>query len=58
MFFSPIVILAFHSSSPAFLMMCPEYKLSKHGDSSQSCRTPFSVLNQSVVPYKVLTVAS
>ena len=58
MFFSPVVILAFNSSSPAFLMMCPGYNLSKHGDSSQPCRTPFSVLNQSVVPYKVLTVAS
>ena len=34
------------------------YKLNKHGDSIQSCCTPFPVLNQSFIPYLVLTVAS
>ena len=58
MFLLPILIPAYNSSSPAFLMMCSAYGLSKQGDSRQSCRTPFSILNQSVVPYRVLTVAS
>ena len=39
-------------------MMCSAYRLNKQGDSPQPCRTPFSILNQSVVPYGVLTVAS
>ena len=34
------------------------YKLNKQGDSRQPCRTPFSILNQSVVAYRVLTVSS
>ena len=34
------------------------YRLIKQGDSKQPCHSPFSILNQSVVPYKVLTVAS
>ena len=37
--------------------MCSVYKLNKQGDNKQPC-TPFSILNQSVVLYKVLTVAS
>ena len=41
-----------------FLMMCSVYKLNKQGDSRQPCHTPFSILNQSVVPYWVLTVVS
>ena len=39
-------------------MMCPAYKLNKQGENKQPYRTPFSILNQSVVPYSVLTVAS
>ena len=39
-------------------MVCSAYRLSKQGGSRQPCRTPFSILNQSVVPYRVLTVAS
>ena len=35
--------------------MCSVYKLNKQGDNKQPC-TPFSILNQSVVPYRVLTV--
>ena len=57
MFLPPILIPACNSSSPAFLMMCSAYRLIKQGDSRQLCHTPFSVLNQSVVPYRVLTVA-
>ena len=58
MFLPAILIPAYNSSSPAFLMMCSVYKLNKQDDSKQPCQTPFSILNQSVVPCKVLTVAS
>ena len=58
MFLLPILILACNSSRPAFLMMCSEYRLNKQGDSRQPCHTPFSILNQSVVPDSVLTNAS
>ena len=57
-FFLAILIPAYNSSNPAFLMMCSAYKLNKHGDYKQPCQTPFSTLNQSVVPYTVLTVTS
>ena len=53
-----IFIPACNSSSLACLMMCSAYKLNKQGDNIKPCHTPFSILNQSVVPYKVLTVAS
>ena len=55
MFLPPIFIPACNSSSMAFLMMCSVYRLSKQGYSRQPCRTPFSISNQSVVPYRVLT---
>ena len=58
MLLPPIWIPVCNSSSPAFLMMCSAYRLNKQGDSRQPSRTPFSILNQSVVPYRVLTVAS
>ena len=58
MFLPPILIPACNSASPEFLMMCLEYRLNKQGDSGQPCHTPFLILNQSVVPYRVLTVAS
>ena len=54
----PILIPACNSSSLAFIMMCSGYRLNKQGDSRQYCRTPFSTLNKSIVPYRVLTVAS
>ena len=54
-FLLAILIPACNSSNPAFLMMCSVYRLNKQGDSRQPCHTPFSVLNQSVVPYRVLT---
>ena len=49
---------SFNPSSPEFHMMCSVYKLNKQGDNKQPCHTPFSNLNQSVVPYRVLMVAS
>ena len=54
----PMWISACHSSTPAFLMMCSVQGLNNQGDSRRPRRTPFSTLNQSVVPYRVLTVAS
>ena len=53
-----ILIPAFASSSPAFLMMYSEYKLNKQADYIQPRHTPFPIWNQSVVPCPVLTVAS
>ena len=54
----PILILACNSSCPAFLMMCSAYRLNKQDDSREPCLTPYPILNQSFVPYRVLTVAS
>ena len=53
-----ILIPSYNSSSLAFHMMCSVYKLNKQDDNIQPCCIPLSILNQSVVPYKVLTVAS
>ena len=53
-----ILIPACNSSGPAFCVMCSVYKLNKLGDNKQPCHTPFSILNQSVVPYRVPNVAS
>ena len=50
MFLPPILIPAYNTSSPAFLMMCSAYRLNKQGDSRQPCPTPLSILNQSLVP--------
>ena len=44
------------SSSLAFRMMYSAFKLNKRSDNIQPCRTPFPILNQSVVPCLVLTV--
>ena len=38
--------------------MYSAYKLNKQGDNMQPCLTPFPILNQSVVPFPILTVAS
>ena len=57
-FLLAILIPAYTSSSPAFLMMYFAYKLNKQGDSIQPWRTPFPSWNQSVIPCMVLTVAS
>ena len=51
----PILIPACYSCSPLFLMMCSVYRLKNQGDSRQPCLTSFLILNQSVVPYMVLT---
>ena len=56
-FLLAILILAFASSSLAFLMMYSAYKLNKQGDNIQPWYTPFLIWNQSVVLCPVLTVA-
>ena len=53
-----ILIPAGASPSPAFCMLYSAYKLTKQGDNIQPWCTPFPILNQSVVPCLVLTVAS
>ena len=58
MFLLLILIPACNSSSQEFLMMSSAYRLNKQGDNRQPCCTPFSILNQSVVSYRVLTLAS
>ena len=58
MFLLPILIPACNSSSLIFLMMCWAYRLNKQSDSRHPCCTPFSILSQSVVSYRVLTAAS
>ena len=58
MFPPPVSIPACNSCSLAYLVMCSVHRLNRQGDSRQPCRTPFSILNQSLVPYRVLTVAS
>ena len=57
-FLSGTLIPACASSSMAFCMMYPAWKLNKQGDDIQPCCTPFLILNQSIVSCKVLTVAS
>ena len=57
-FLPSILIPACALPSPAFLTMYSAYKLNKQGDSIQLWCTPFLVWNQSVVPCRVLTVAS
>ena len=51
------LIPACASSSPAFLMMCSAYKLNKQDYNIQLWCTPFLILNQSLIPCLVLTVA-
>ena len=57
-FLPAVLIPAYASSSPAFLVMYSAYKLNKQGDNIQPWHTPFPIWNQSVVPCPVLTVAS
>ena len=57
MFLPAILIPAYASSSLAFCMMYSACKLNKQGDKIQPWHTPFPILNQSVVPHPVLTVA-
>ena len=53
-----ILIAVCNSASLGFCMMCSTYRLNKQGNTRQGFHTPFSILNQPIVPYKVLTVAS
>ena len=57
-FFPEILIPACDLSSLAFHMMYSAYKLNVQSDNIQSWCTPFPVLNQSIFPCLVLTVAS
>ena len=54
LFLLAILIPAYASSSPAFLMMYSTFKLNMQGDNIQHQRTP----DQSIVPCSVLTIAS
>ena len=57
--FLPVIFIpGCDTSILAFCMMFSAFTLNKQGDNIQCCRTPFSVLNQSVAPCLVLTVAS
>ena len=58
MFLPPVLTPACNSSRLACLLMCSAYRLTKQGDNRQTCCHPFSILNQSVVPYRVPAVAS
>ena len=49
-FLPAILIPAYASSSPGFLMMYFAYKLNKQGDNIQPWCNPFPIWNQSVVP--------
>ena len=53
-FLPAILIPAYASSSPVFLMMYSAYKLNKQGDNIQPWCTPFPIWNQSIVPCPVL----
>ena len=57
-FLLEILIPACASSRPAFCMMYSTYKLNKQGGNIQPWCIPFPILNQSIVPCSVLTVAS
>ena len=54
----PILIPACVSSSPSVSMMYSAYKLNKQGDNTQLYWTHFPILNHSIVPCPVQTVAS
>ena len=52
-FLLAILIPACASSSPAFLRKYSAYKLKKQGDNIQPWCTPFPILNQSVLPWRL-----
>ena len=56
-FLLAILIPACDSSSLTFHMMYSPHKWNKQSDNIQPCHTPFPVLNQSIVPCPVITVA-
>ena len=57
-FLLAILIPACDSCSPTFHVIYSTYKLNKQGDNIQLWHTPFPILNQSIVPWLFLTVAS
>ena len=57
-FLPAILIPACASSSLAFHMMYFAYELNKQGDNIQPWRIPLPILNPSIVPCLVLTIAS
>ena len=57
-FLLAILIPACASSSLAFRTIYSAYTLNKQGDNIQPWHTPFPILNQSIAPCLVLTVAS
>ena len=57
-FLPAILIPTCVSSSSSFPVRYSAYKLNKHGDNMQPWCTAFPILNQSIVPCAVLTVAS
>ena len=57
-FLPTILIPVCASSILTFCMMYSAYKLNKQGDNIQPCCTPLLILNQSIVPCMVLTVAT
>ena len=57
-FLLAVLILVYDSSSLAFHMMNATYKFNKQSYNIQPWYTPFPILNQSIVPFPVLTVAS
>ena len=57
-FFPAILIPAYASFSPAFLIMYSACKLNKQSDNIQLWHTPFPIWNQCVVPCPILTVTS
>ena len=57
-FFPAIFTSTCDSSSQAFHKIYSACKLNKQSDNMQPCHTPFPILNQSIVPSQVLTVAS
>ena len=56
-FLLAILIQAYASSCPRFLMMYFAYNINKQGDNIWPCTT-FPIWNESVVPCPILTVAS
>ena len=57
-FLPAILIPNCASSSLAFHLIYSAYKLNKQSDNIQPWRTPFPILNKSIVPCPVLTLAS
>ena len=57
-FLPTVLIPACVSSSPAFHMKYSAYKLNEHSDNMQPWLTPLPILNQSVAPCPIPTVAS